>query len=94
MDPAPPLVGLGPSQPEEAEMNLSKYNYLEIRPCPTQRQRKALKHLPAVVMVVVSGGETRVYHLPFEYNNDRETKLVNALHSRGFSVKGYVREDP
>jgi len=63
---------------------------LEIKPVPTQRERKVIKGLPNAVSVEASGGQAWVVHSASE----RKTyDLVDALRKLGFQVKGFLGWD-
>lgn len=57
---------------------------LEIRPFPTQRQRKEIKGLPQVTGVETNGNQAWVTHEAF-----RPGLVVHDLNAIGFRVKGY-----
>ena len=63
------------------------FKTLEIKPVPTQRQRKAIKALPQVQGLSVDGGKTLVSHSAYE---DKEQEVVDSLRALGFQVKGYI----
>lgn len=59
---------------------------LEIRPFPTQRQRKEIKGLPQVSGVETDGDQAWVTHEDWP---EKECIVVEGLRYLGFSVKGY-----
>ena len=59
---------------------------LEIKPIPTQRERKVIKGLPNAVSVEASGGQAWVVHSASE---QKTYNLVDALRKLGFQVKGF-----
>jgi len=63
---------------------------LEIRPVPTQRQRKALKGLPQVKYVIVDGDRAWVDHSAWV---GKERYVADSIAELGFEVKGYNWQD-
>lgn len=60
---------------------------LEIRPFPTQKQRKEIKSLPQVVSVETDGEKAFVVHSAW---SEKEHIVVQALNSIGFGVVGHT----
>lgn len=59
---------------------------LEIRPIPTQRQRKSIKALPQVLKVEANGEQAWVIHTAYE---SREWEVARNLAKLGFYTKAY-----
>jgi len=59
---------------------------LEIRPFPTQRQRKEIKGLPQVSGVETNGNQAWVTHDAWP---EKERSVAESLRALGFNVKGY-----